>query len=288
MGRLSSIVRHFKGIENKVKIKQIKNIDFIYLINLDFRTEKLEKSLVQFAKYDIHPYRFSAVWGGDLTQETFDDIAMPILPSTRFDRPVLFGPSASFSSAGWIDRSCVGKHCVHHTMTSGALGCYLSHLSLLFDAYESSYQVIWILEDDISLSVDPHELADYVDKLDALVGKGGWDILYTDIEDHFTAPSLRRVMEGSWGRPGIPLTSSLVEYQALGPDIIKIGGRHHTHSMIIRRSGIEKILDFVTSQGMFRPYDFELAFVPNIKLFNVSRDLVHSRNRTISDTANRS
>jgi hypothetical protein len=287
MNQADKMIRHLKKIENKSEKIQVRNIDFIYLINLDVREEKLEKSTNQFAQYDIHPHRFSAILGWGLEQETFDDIAMPVLGSTSFDRPVHFGPAARLAPGERINRSSLGKYCVHHNMSAGALGCYLSHLSVLSDACHSCYQTIWVLEDDITVAADPNMLSVYIDKLDALVGPSEWDILYTDNEDHLVKSTLKEVMGGgAWGRPGISLTDSLLEYRPVGSDFIKIGGRHHAHSMIVRQSGIQKILNFVTRQGMFRPYDIEIAFIPDLKLYNLSRDIVHGRNRSISDTSN--
>src|ERR1700722_10107937 len=55
---------------------QIKGIDFIYLINLDKRADRLENSLEQLSQYDITPHRFSAIYGKDLTNETLLEISM--------------------------------------------------------------------------------------------------------------------------------------------------------------------------------------------------------------------
>ena len=88
---------------------------------------------------------------------------------------------------------------------------------------------------------------------------------------------------GNLGRPGIPLTNALVEYRMVGSDFMKIGGRTQAHSVIYRRSGIKKILDFIINNGIFRPYDIDLPFVPNLKMYNLIKDVVHGRDRTDSD-----
>ena len=62
------------------------------------------------------------------------------------------------------------------------IGCALSHLSVIRNAYDAGYQTIWVLEDDIAVEQDPHRLSALIDKLDSLVGKEGWDILYTDTD----------------------------------------------------------------------------------------------------------
>lgn len=52
-----TVLKHFKKIDDKRDDEkfQIKNIDFIYLINLDRRPERLEQSLKQLEPYQIRP-----------------------------------------------------------------------------------------------------------------------------------------------------------------------------------------------------------------------------------------
>jgi GR25 family glycosyltransferase involved in LPS biosynthesis len=283
MKNKESLVRHLKLVENKTNVKQIGNIDYIYLINLDKRPEKLENCRQQLALYDIHPHRFPAIYGWDLSQDAFDDIAMEILPGMTFDRPVHFRPVAGGVRGYLMNPAVIGRHCVHHTMAAGALGCALSHLSILVDALRSGYQTIWILEDDITVKENPVVLADLIDQLHH--SAKDWDVLYTDNDDHFVSETVRTHMGGgNWGRPGIPMTSDLVKYCAVGSEFYQIGGRTQTHSMIIRRSGVEKILGYLLTEGIFRPYDLELAFIPGLKIYNLARDVVHGRDRTLSDT----
>ena len=286
MDQTSKMIRHFKKVENKPEKKQIRNIDFIYLINLDARPEKLKKTMRNFARYGISPHRFPAILGWGMPQETFDDIATPLLPGAAFDRFVSFRPGqVRFMGKQKLNEFSVGKHCVHYTTSAGALGCYLSHLSVLYDAYQSGYETIWVLEDDAACTEDPHVLIDEIDKLDSWAGPFGWDILFTNNEDHLDLAALIDVMGGgSMSRPGIPISQAVLEYQPLSPDFFKIGSRRFAHSMIIRRSGIEKILDFATGLGIFLPYDVELAFVPGIRLFNLSRDVV-KKSGGCSDTS---
>ena len=285
MERSEEITRRLQKVNNKVQDNQIKNVDFIYLINLDQRTDRLSRCLNQFARYSIHPQRVSAIYGWDLTQEAFNDIGLKILPSMHFDRPVHFGPVVRDAVGESITPSKVGKTCVHHTMAAGQLGCSLSHLSVLVDAYHSGYETIWVLEDDFTIKEPPENLGEYIEKLNAWVGSSKWDLLYTDNDDHFSLPTVRDIMGGgNLGRPGMPMTNALIEYRKVGSDFVKIGGRTQTHSMIIRKSGIKKIVDFLLKNGIFRPIDIELSFVPDLKIYNLLHDAVHGRDRTDSDT----
>ena len=280
----SSLVRHLKKIENKNEKNQVEKVDLIYLINLDKRYDRLIKCMKQLARYGICPHRFPAIHGWDLPQATFDDIGTKVLPSTTFDRPVHFSPVPGCTRPYNISPSRVGKTCVHHTMAAGALGVYLSHLSILADAYQSGYQTIWVLEDDITVKEDPHQLTGCINRLDELVGSD-WDIIYTDNDDCFTSSNVMAHMGGgAWGRPGIPMTEALLEHHHIEDDFIKIGGRCQAHSMIIRRNGIKKILDFIIPNGIFRPYDTDLPYVPKLTFYNSLNDIVHGRDRTSSDT----
>ena len=58
---------HFKKIIDKTSGHQIRNIDFIYMINLDERPEKFQTCIERLAPYEIDPYRFSAVNGWRLS-----------------------------------------------------------------------------------------------------------------------------------------------------------------------------------------------------------------------------
>ena len=281
----SKILRHLKQVENKNEKNQIRNIDFVYLINLAKRPDRLVNIIKQFSPYSIVPHRFPAIHGWDLTQETFNDIGLKVLSTTSFDRPVHFSPVPGGARPQMITPSCIGKTCVHYTMAAGALGVYLSHLSILSDAYQSKYRTIWVLEDDVTIKEDPHRLADCIDKLDALVGPDSWDVLYTDNDDCFTASNVMAHMGGgNWGRPGIPMKEALLENKPVGTDFIKNGGRCQAHSMIIRQSGIRKIVDFILPNGIFRPYDTELPYIPGLTFYNSLNDIVHGRDRTFSDT----
>src|SRR5437868_12063325 len=65
----ASVDQHFKKALGKSDIHKMKNIDFIYMINLDERPEKFEKSVQQLHPFGIYPYRFSAVNGWELSMD---------------------------------------------------------------------------------------------------------------------------------------------------------------------------------------------------------------------------
>ena len=177
---------HFKPCLSKSDLHKIRNIDFIYMINLDARPEKFESSLKQLLSYGITPYRFSAVNGWDLPLEVINDVALTYEPGMRtrnYGKKKLFGTSYLPENEGEPAHEPIhvpGKKYLCHCMSRGAVGIVLSHLSILQDAYDAGYQTIWVMEDDIRLIRNPHELSDLIPHLDLLVGKENWDILFTD------------------------------------------------------------------------------------------------------------
>lgn len=287
MENKDTISRHFKKIENKTdhKTNQIRNVDFIYLINLDKRVDRLKRCRSQFLAYEIFPHRVSGIDGWKLSQEVFDDIAMLAEPFMQYDRSVQVSFVPGGTPGRSFDPSIYGKRCLHNEAPAGGMGCSLTHLSILEDAYSCGYETIWVLEDDFTINGNPHDVADWIDRLDHLTGHESWDMIYTDDNSYYTPENVRaHCGSDSWLRPGMPMTSRLIERRPIGNDFFKIGGRTQAHSYVIRRSGIEKILDFVKENCLFFPFDTELPCIEDLQLFNLKYDLVHGKDRTYSDT----
>jgi len=288
----TSLEKHLKKIENKVETSQIRNIDFIYLINLDQRPEKLQKVLDEFSPYGIQFFRFPAIYGWSLPLLVTDDLGVLFQPGMRekakesinYNGIILTDPRTTAEPEipgefHVLGPNFYGKNCFSVSMKGGAIGCTMSHLSILQDALDSGYQTIWILEDDVKACEDPRQLSDWIDRLDSAVGKDGWDVLYTDCITYFKG---HNDINWIW-RPDIPIDyAKLTKVKDIG-DFLQIGGRGNTHSMIIKRSGIKKILEFYKEHGMFVPYDQELSIVPGILLYNLKRNVV-VQNHVVSDT----
>lgn len=280
---MPNIEKHLKRIERTKKPFQIPGIDYIYLINLDSRPEKLERSVRQLKRYGIEAERLAAIYGWTLSQDVFDDIGMKFLPPMdfRFDGSVFFRPASDQLDAGEkLDASCYGKTCVHQTTSAGSLGGSLSHLSCLQDAYEKGSETVWILEDDFTLEKDPKILSSIILSLDQLIGKENWDLLYTDDDHHFNRYGDLTIDP----RPDRPPFRLVVEHTPIGQGFVRIGGRHQLHSVIYRKSGIEKILNYIKTFGLFHTFDVEINFTPELKKYNFQNAPVHGRGRTTSDT----
>jgi GR25 family glycosyltransferase involved in LPS biosynthesis len=164
----------------------------------------------------------------------------------------------------------------------------MSHISVIKDAWESGYETIWVMEDDIEVIEDPNLISDLIDELDELVGKGNWDVLFTDV-DYRKAPGDYLIAKGAAKRPD--LDCSLAERQSnkytlnykVSPHFRKVSARFGTHSMIIRRSGIEKLLKFSLEHLIYLPYDMDNYLAPGIERYSFSRDIVSNMLNALSD-----
>lgn len=152
-------------------------------------------------------------------------------------------------------------------MSFGAFGCALSHLSIFQDAYDTGYETIWVMEDDILVNENPHEMTALIQELDGLTDSN-WDILYTDSDYQVDLWCM-------W-RPDFPLldASDFGNRTKISKNFTKIAARTRTHSMVIRRSGVEKILNHLKSHGLFLPYDHEIAFATGMQMYMTERPFV--------------
>jgi GR25 family glycosyltransferase involved in LPS biosynthesis len=275
---------HFKKLEHgpASEGQALRNIDFIYMINLDQRPEKWEKSREQLLPYGIAPHRFSAVNGWELDVETINDVGVVFAP--EMEGGFMATSYHTLEQSHEIIAN-VGQTYFVHCMARGAIGCYLSHLSVLQDAYDRGYETIWVMEDDIAIIRDPRLLPDIIDALDQEVGKGQWDVLFTD-KDMRRSDGAYIPCWGAMQRPDISFGQRNNDYTIrapLGSFFYRIGCRFGTHSMIIRRSGMKKILQFCKAHKMYLPYDMDMIRIFGIKLYTVAEDVVGNLPKAASD-----
>lgn len=274
---------HLKKVSDKSGEHSMRNIDFIYMINLDERPEKYRLSLQELSPYGISPCRFSAVNGWNLSVEAINDLGVKYAPWMTSG----IGTSFSIENGGKFSDeiiNCVGKTYYCHGMRQGSIGIALSHLSILQDALESDYETIWIMEDDIQVIKDPRIIPNLIDELDATVGKDGWDVLFTDKDakgqdgNYVSCYSFAKRPNFFPANPDRFAMRNLVS-----PKFFKIGARYGAYSMIVRRSGMKKIINFIKNYQIFFPYDMEYTLPPTIQLYSVSEDVVSTFPQAISD-----
>lgn len=213
-------------------------VDCIYLINLDRRPARLERMQKTLDEFDLHFQRVSAVDGQQLSKET---------------KQALFGNYPI-------------------RLPNGAIGCLLSHLSILQDAYSREYNCIWILEDDVLVKEDPHVLAPLLKELEKQ--DPDWDLFYTDIDAKDGNGNYVPPLNSDF-RPGQPARhiSYYQEKQKLG-EFFRIRQRYGTWSMFVSRSGMQKLLNYYQHVYLWGAYDIDLFYAPNLHCYTTSRDIV--------------
>ena len=279
------IEQFFKKPTDTAGNHQMKNIDFIYTINLDRRPEKFESCTKQLHPHGIFPYRFSAVNGWELSFDAFRQLGVAYSPemSTNNLMGTCYLPENNGQPVHEI-MHVPGKTYFSHCMSRGAIGIVLSHLSILQHAYDSNFNTIWVMEDDIEVIQNPHLLSDAIEKLDSLVGKNKWDILFTDQDTKNQKGEYvpcRAYAKKPNFTPKHP--ERFYTVKDISPEFRKIGARYGAYSMIIRRSGMKKILDFIKTYKIFLPYDMEFYLPNNIALYAVTKDIISTQIHALSD-----
>lgn len=279
-----SIQDNFKPALNKSNQNKMPGIDFIYMINLDKRPEKFNQSRAQLAPYGIVPYRFSAVNGWELSSKALNSLGINFKPSMQKG---IMGTCYLPENKGENNHELVekvGRNYYSHCLSRGAIGIVLSHLSILQDALDSGYDTIWVMEDDVEVFKDPNILTALIKKLDTLVGKKNWDVLFTD-PDTKRANGEYIPCTGYAKRPNFEPKNPerFVMRDNISRDFRKVGARYGAYSMIVRKSGMKKILKFITHNGIFLPYDLEFYLPNDINLYTTRYDIVSTLTNALSD-----
>ena len=274
----------FRPLLDKSGSHQMRNIDFIYTINLDERPEKFQSCIEQLNPLGIYPCRFPAVNGWKIP---IDDLTFLGVPYETWMTENLWGTYYLPENGGEPSHEIMhspGRVYFCHCMSRGAIGISLSHLSVLQDAYDSGYETIWVMEDDIEVHQDPHQISDLIDKLDSLVGKNNWDALFTDPDTKNQhgeyVPCLAYAQSPNF-QPANP--NRFWKRERISEDFTHIGARYGAYSVIIRRSGMKKILDFYKQYRIFLPYDMTNTLPNNIQFYSLNYDVVSTQPRALSD-----
>ena len=144
------------------------------------------------------------------------------------------------------------------------------------------------MEDDVVVLQDPNIISDLIDKLDALVGKGNWDVLFTD-EDIRGGDGKHVPAYGAAKRPDMDCSTGarycerFTAKKEISPDFRLIAARFGAHTMIIRRCGIKKLLDFALKHKIFLPYDMDNYLDPDLRRYSVTSDVVANLVGSLSD-----
>ncbi len=280
-----SIENYLKPANNKGSSHSFQSIDFIYMINLDERPEKFKIGAGGLERYGINPYRFSAVNGWKLPHNIVDAVGLRFtfgFPKEKYLALVYRQeqdkeyPSYEFIQDPNASYFCFG-------LTRGGIGIVLSHISVLYDALKSGYNTIWVMEDDVKVIRDPQLLPELMNQLDDL--DPNWDILFTDRDTKdrqgFLVPCRAVAMRPNY--PLEPLQAFMSKFYQVSKDISRTGMRYGAYSMIVRRSGMEKILQYYKTYSIFLPYDTDIWLIPDLRMYTANYDIVSTIPDAITD-----
>ncbi|HSW72093.1 MAG TPA: glycosyltransferase family 25 protein [Chlamydiales bacterium] len=281
----SNIEQFFKKAEGKSDQHKIKGIDYLYMINLDERPEKFLVSTGELQLYGINPYRFSAVNGWKLPTSILSQLGAQFLPGTLQDA-FLGSYYLEIDGKEYMHTELIQENGTAYFMrglSKGAIGIILSHLSILQDALDLGYETIWVMEDDVEVVKNPTILSDLIEELDHLDPQ--WDILFTDTDtkntkgEHVACRALA-------ARPNVevpPLSHFLQNFYPVSTNLSRTGMRYGAYSMILRRSGIKKILEYYKRYRLFIPYDMDYWLISDIRMYHPNWDIISHRAGAASD-----
>lgn len=209
-------------------------IDCIYVINLDERINRWNQLRDSWKKNGLSINRVSAVNGWKLNNEVIKALSFP-----------------------------------HKKMPGGVLGCFLSHISVLKNAYENQFNIVWVLEDDAEFVGDPQKIPELITALSILDPE--WDILYTDMRNF-------GIRQGGFGI--LPVNDE--DY--VDENFMRPGNRFGTYSIIISKSGIEKLLHNFICESLHAPIDVKIHWTPGIRKYSTRHNIVSYVKDSISDT----
>lgn len=228
-------------------------LDCIYVINLKRRPEKLARMHRVLNKNQLGYTTFEAIDGCKLSDLERRDLQ--------------------------------GKNSL--SLHGGHIGCMLSHLSVLLDAYNKNFDLVWILEDDIEVLRPLQLIKNCLTTLNKI--DPHWDVFYTDTDSRH--PKLGHLVSYDVApeRPGQTLKpGNYYRYRSVvSRHIMKIRSRFGLYSYFVSKRGIKKIIDYFLCKTIWIPLDMEIHYIPGIKEYSTRQDIVtHWTLTPFSDTQN--
>lgn len=247
----TAAAKYLKKINSVQKNSGVNRVDCIYVINLDRRPEKWKRMQGVLKEVGINGNRFSAIDGMGISDETQIELA--------------------------------GNYPVR--MLKGEVGCLLSHVSVIKDAYDRGFNLIWVFEDDIEIVEDPRVMTPIIKALTMI--DPNWDVLYTDIDSKHNNGETALAL-GLDFRPDRLFHYPLEYYLRRRPvnsDLMRLGQRYGLYSYLVSRKGMKKIYHYFTHVYLWTAIDIDIHYIPTLREYSTTREIVtiwtHS---PISDT----
>ncbi len=242
-------------LEDEPKFSGVSGIDQIYYINLATRPERKKRIEALMHKHHFNATRVEAVNGKELLRNDLWKIT--------------------------------GKKKYDTELTLGAIGCALSHFSIWRDAILKGYDRIWIMEDDIEIFQPLEKIPELLEKLSKL--DPDWDILYTDPDTrNWDGTFLRQTHVPPMHHPKVEKANAdyFFKREFIGDDFERIHVRIGAYSLIISKSGLEKLIKFHQSMELWTHVDVSIHLVPNIRQYVLTQPYItHTIVNRTSDTS---
>lgn len=256
----SFLKSYLKDIPHEPGYKSgFEKVDCIYVINLDKHQGRWSRIQEQLSKHGLNAIRVSAVNGWDFNKQELKNLYHGLLTSSY----------QKFSIA------------------PGILGCFLSHMSILKDALEKKYQVIWVLEDDCELENNPVEVLSNILKETSLK-KINWDALYTDTGSRYLHPdgTLERYDFDKMCSRLIGKCSYLPKKEQSSLEEAEwIQRRLGMYSVLLSNIGIKKIWQHFMTDKLQWAYDVDINFIKDKRFLQTKEDVVSTSGAFGSSTS---
>ncbi len=255
----TNITDLFKPTSIEEKATGLDGIDCVYVINLDSRKEKWERTKQQLESQGVHSNRFSGVNGWDISQTILDDF--------------------------WTKH---GLDPDSPPIPRGKLGCILSHLSVIQDAYDRGYERIWIFQDDIQIHRNLNLMSSYIEQLEII--DPNWGLLFADLDMNKYDKSgefLRALcITGVYRHNQDTMPEEwYLERENINEDFQKIRMRYGFHSVVVSRTGMKLVLNYFKHVILQTHFDIDIHFIEGMNSYGLRDRIVsNSSDWKISDS----
>lgn len=229
-GNTDTVFNYLTEIELTEFHSGIKSIDCIYVISLEERYDRWQRTQSLCHSNGLFVNKVNAINGWKLSRRALQELTTP-----------------------------------HHQITKGAVGCLLSHLSILRHALDHQFNTIWIMEDDVTFVNNPHQIRSLLKELSQKDPE--WDLFYTDIRNHWNY-----------------VIKPLKQKDFITDRLVKVGRRYGTHSIIISKKGIKKIFKYFSEKKFSTPIDIDIHSIPHIQKYSPAWHITSVVESSVSDT----
>ena len=265
----------FKKAKHKRDTHSILGVDMIYVINEHKNLRQFKQIKKDFDDYGIVPYRFNAVDPKSMSYTMLSKVGVRMI-NTRSDftalrlRKGLLKPSLKPSIMDDGEKTYFSN-----TMTMKKIARNLDFLSVIYDAYRSKKNCVWIMEDNVEICKDPLTLTTRLVELDK--ADPVWDVLYTDLDAKIEPGSKEDDSEIFYiNRPDLTfgtIDTYVNRAQNLG-NFQEIGLRTGAYSFLLSRHGMKLILDYYHKNHIFVPFAQEILLIPGIHPYGLPDPIV--------------